>query len=58
MLEFFEKHWVFLVVVTIVGSFVIYSVRKERKEEDKKQGKDIQKKTKESQKDVDGGHKR
>ena len=53
MLEFFEKNLGFLIVVTIVGSFVIYSVRKERKEEEKKEQekKNAQKKTEESQKD-------
>lgn len=58
MLEFFEKNWGFLVVVTIVGSFVIWSVKKERKEEEKKQGKNIQKKTEEGKKDIDGGLKK
>ena len=40
MLEFFEKNLGFLIVVAIVGSFVIYSVNKERKEKEKKQDKD------------------
>jgi len=51
MLEFFEKNLGFLIFVTIIGSFVIYSVNKGRKEEEKKQGENIQKKTEESQKD-------
>ena len=55
MLEFFEKNLGFLIVVAIVGSFVIYSVRKERKEKEKKQGENIQKKIEESQKDNEKG---
>jgi uncharacterized Tic20 family protein len=54
MLEFLEKHWAFLVLVTIVGSFVIWSVKKERKEEEKKQDKNIQK----NKRDIDGGFKK
>jgi len=50
MMEFFEKHWVFLVIVSIFGSFVIYSLKKERKEEGKKQSKDMQNKTNKGQK--------
>lgn len=55
MLEFFEKNLGFLILVAIVGSFVIYSVRKERKEEERKaqEKKDAQKKTEESQRDKD-----
>lgn len=34
MLEFFEKNLGFLIFATIVGSFVIWSVRKENKEKD------------------------
>jgi len=51
MLEFFEKNLPFLIVVSIVASFVIYSVRKERKEEEEKDidKKDIQKKTEKTQ---------
>ena len=56
MLEFLEKHWAFLVLVTIVGSFVIWSVKRERKEEEKKQDKDIEKRTGE-EKNTDGGKK-
>jgi len=37
MIEFFEKNLGFLILVTIVGSFVIWSVRKENKEKEKKQ---------------------
>lgn len=37
MLEFLEKNFAFLIVVTILGSFVIWSVRKENKEEEKDQ---------------------
>jgi large-conductance mechanosensitive channel len=53
MIEFFEKNLGFLIVVAIVGSFVIWSVRKENKEKEKKEqeNKDAQKKTEESQKD-------
>ena len=36
MIEFFEKNLGFLILVTIIGSFVMWSVRKERKEEEKK----------------------
>ena len=45
MLEFFEKHWMFLILVAVVGSFVIYSVNKDRKEAKKWQDKDTQNKT-------------
>jgi len=51
MIEFFEKNLAFFVVVIIVGSFVAYSVNKERREAEKKQSKDMQKKTEEKQKD-------
>lgn len=37
MIEFFEKNFAFLIVVTILGSFVIWSVRKENKEKEKDQ---------------------
>jgi len=53
MLGFFEKNWQFLIFATMLASFVIYSVRKEHKEEEKKQGKNIQKKTEENKKDKD-----
>jgi len=33
MIEFFEKNLGFFIVVTIVASFVIWSVHKERREE-------------------------
>jgi len=55
MIEFFEKHWMFLLLVAVVGSFVIYSVSKDRKEVKKWQGKDMQKKPDEGQKDSKGG---
>ena len=53
MFEFFEKNLGFFIVVTIVGSFVAYSVRKERKDKEKKEQewKDAQKKAEESQED-------
>ena len=53
MFEFFEKNLGFFIVVTIVGSFVAYSVRKERKDKEKKEQewKDAQKKAEEIQKD-------
>ena len=35
MLEFFEKNLAFLIFVSIVGSFVIYSVKKDEKKEKK-----------------------
>jgi hypothetical protein len=47
MLAFFEKYGPFFIMVSIVGAFVFYSVKKEEKE---KQGKDTQKKTEDSQK--------
>jgi flagellar biosynthesis component FlhA len=53
MFEFFEKNWRFLIFVSVVASFVMYSVRKERKDKEKKaqEWKDAQKKTEEIQKD-------
>lgn len=36
MLEFFEKNLPFLIIVSIVGSYVLYSVKQERKEEEKR----------------------
>ena len=55
MIEFFEKNLGFLILVTIVASFVIWSVKKEGKEEKKKaqEKKDAQKKAEESQKNKD-----
>jgi len=58
MLEFFEKHWMFLILAAVVGSFVIYSVNKDRKGVKKWQDKDTQKKTEENQKDAKGGLKK
>lgn len=49
MLEFFEKNLGFLIVVAIVGSFVIWSVRKENKEKEINQ--------KDNKKDKEGGQK-
>ena len=53
MFGFFEKNLGFFIVVTIVGSFVAYSVRKEHKDKEKKERewKDAQKKAEEGQKD-------
>ena len=53
MLEFFEKNLGFFIVVTIVGSFVAYSVRKENKDKEKKEQerKNTQKNVGEIQKD-------
>lgn len=51
MMEFFEKNLVFFIVVIIVGSFVTYSVNKERRDAEKKQENDKQKTTEENQKD-------
>lgn len=58
MFEFFEKNLGFFILVTIIGSFVVYSVKKEEKEKKKKaekaekekQEKEAQSKTEESQK--------
>lgn len=36
MIEFFEKNLGFFIVVTIAASFVIWSIRKEKKEEERK----------------------
>ena len=47
MLEFLEKNLAFFIIVTIVGSYVMYSVKKDRKEEEKR---NAQKKAEESQK--------
>lgn len=52
MLDFFERNWRSLVFIVGGALFVRYLVNKERKEEEKKQGKNIQKKTKENQKDI------
>ena len=57
MFEFFEKNLGFFILVTIVGSFVVYSVKKEEKEnkkkaekaEKEKKEKEAQNKTEESQ---------
>lgn len=51
MLEFFEKNLGFLIVVTIVASFVIWEVRKDRKREEKKQNNNAQKKNQENKKE-------
>ena len=53
MFEFFEKNLGFFIVVTIVGSFVAYSVRKENKDKEKKEQerKNTQKNVGEIQKD-------
>jgi len=53
MFEFFEKNWRFLIFVSIIGSFVMYSVRKERKDKEKKaqERKDAQNKAEEDRKD-------
>jgi len=51
MLEFFERNWRSLVFIIGVALFVRYLVNKERKEEEKKQYKNIQKKIEKSQND-------
>jgi len=55
MLAFFEKYGPFFIMVSIIGAFIFYSVKKEEKaakekEEKEKQGVDPQKKTEEIQK--------
>ncbi len=53
--EFFKKNWGILLFLICFGSFVIYSVSKDKKEVGKCQGKDTQKKTDEGKKDANGG---
>jgi len=51
MMEFLEKNWQFLIFVTCLGSFVIYSLIRDRKRDEKKQKEEnLKKKIEESQK--------
>jgi len=52
MFEFFEKNLAFLIIATIVGSYVAYDAIKERKAAEKKEQelKDAQKNTEEIKK--------
>ena len=51
MIEFVEKNWPFLIFITCLGSFVIYSVIRDRKRDEKKQKEEsLQTKIEESQK--------
>ena len=51
MAEFFERNMAFLIIVSIIGTFVLWSLYKDRKAEKKMQEKNMQKKTEEIQKD-------
>lgn len=50
MVEFFEKNLAFLIFVSIVGSFVIYSVKKDEKREKKNREDSALKKSEEIKK--------
>ncbi len=49
MLEYLEKYGPFFIMVSIVGAFVFFSVKRDEKKEKEEQVKDTQKKTEDNQ---------
>lgn len=54
MFEFFEKNLGFLIIVSIVGGFVIYSVKKEERENKKKAAQNKTEKSQKKEGEVNG----